>query len=795
MKKSGNPVIGEIGERLFRRAPRFIRSNLTESTEFFLFLHRFSSPCSGQGTPNIVYMSELHALIVDLALILMLAGVTSVLFKWLKQPVVLGYIVAGFIAGPHFTFFPNITDIADINIWAEIGIIVLLFSLGLEFNIKKLLNVGGSALITATFVVVGMMLLGYSAGRLLRFTYLDSLFLGGMLSMSSTTIILKAFTDLGLRKQKFTALVFGVLVVEDLFAVLMMVVLTSIAVNKEFEGSELIGSISNLFFFLICWFTAGVFLLPTVLKKIRKYLNDETLLIVSMGLCLAMVVWASAVGFSSALGAFLMGSILSGTVQAERIEKVLRPVKDLFGAVFFVSVGMLVDPEVLSQYGGPILLLSVVVMGGQILFGTCGMLLSGQSLQTSLKSGFSLAQIGEFAFIIATLGMTLNVIDEFLYPIVVAVSVITTFTTPFFIRSADSAYRILQRILPERIKLILENYSTNALSVQPQNIWKEVIGLYLGKIILYSTLLIAILIVSLRYFLPLIETYVSTGWAVHIAAVLTVLAMSPFLWALSLKKIKSRQLSQLLSQKHGSRVPFILVTLFRILLGIAFLSYFFMQVYSHRIGVLIGLLVFLVLMLFFSKKIQIRAQAIENMFVGNLNEREWRKTGQKNNLVHNLHLAVMEVKTACPFIGRRLIDADIRRLYGVNIVSIKRGNTRIDIPDGDARLFPGDAVSVVGTDEQIRNFLSVVEPEESLGDANDTQTKIRLEKILLSAGSPFVGLKLSETRIREKYACLVIGIERIDGSFADPSGHIRLAESDMLWIVGEKQMIDTIAKA
>lgn len=742
-------------------------------------------------------MSSLHALIVDLALILILAGVTSVLFKWLKQPVVLGYIVAGFIAGPNFTFFPNITDVADINIWAEIGIIVLLFSLGLEFNIKKLLNVGGSALITASFVVVGMMLLGYAVGRLLHFTYLDSIFLGGMLSMSSTTIIIKAFTDLGLRKQKFTSLVFGVLVVEDLYAVFLMVILTSIAVNKEFEGSELVGSVFKLGFFLICWFTVGVFLLPTILTKIRKYLNDETLLIVSMGLCLGMVVLASMVGFSSALGAFLMGSILAGTVLAERIERVVQPVKNLFGAVFFVSVGMLVNPSILTEYWLPILLLSVVVMVGQIFFGTCGMLVSGQSLRISMKSGFSLAQIGEFAFIIATLGMTLKVIDNFLYPIVVAVSVVTTFTTPYFIKLADPAYNALQRALPVRIRLMLENYSTNALSVQKQNVWKEILGLFIGKIVLYSTLLIAILVLSLNYFMPLAMVYLSAEWGMHVVAIITVGAMAPFLWALSVKRVKSRQLTDLLSQKHSNRVPFIFMSLFRILLGVSFLSYFFMQIYSQRIGVVVGLGVFIFLMLFFSKKIQLRALAIETKFVDNLNERELRKTGKKNNLIHNIHLAHMEISPVCPFVGRRLMDANIHQLYGINVVSIKRGNKQINIPNGENRLFPGDIISVVGSDDQIRDFLPVVEPpeEEVAIENDDAADRIALEKIVLPDGSSFIGMKLSETRIRETYSCLVIGIERGDGTFVNPAGNVKLQEADMLWIVGEKQMIGSILKA
>ncbi len=486
-------------------------------------------------------MSHLDPLITDLALILIIAGITTLVFKWLKQPVVLGYIVAGFLCSPHFVFTPNVTDTANINILANIGIIVLLFSLGLEFSLKKLVNVGSSAIITASVIVVGMMMLGYAAGRLLSFDYLDSLFLGAMLSMSSTTIIIKAFTDLNLRKQKFTSLVFGVLVVEDLFAVLSMVFLTSIAVKNKFEGKELLENVLKLSFFLIIWFLVGIYALPTFFKKVKRYLNDETLLIVAMGLCLGMVVFASAAGFSSALGAFIMGSILAGTVQAERIEKVIQPVKDLFGAVFFISVGMLVNPEILYEYALPILLLSVVVIVGQITLGTSGMLISGQPLKIAVQSGFSLAQVGEFAFIIATLGMSLNVIDSYLYPIIVAVSVITTFTTPYFIKLANPAYEKLNTVLPERFRMLLDNYTSNATTSHTRSAWKQILGLYLGKIIFYSTIIGGLMIISLSYFIPWVKNSFGSSWILHIAVLLSILVMSPFIWGLALKRIRNDQ--------------------------------------------------------------------------------------------------------------------------------------------------------------------------------------------------------------------------------------------------------------
>lgn len=736
-------------------------------------------------------MSNLDPLVTDLALILIIAGITTLVFKWLKQPVVLGYIVAGFLCSPHFIFTPNVTDTENLNILANIGIIVLLFSLGLEFSLKKLVNVGSSAIITASVIVLGMMMLGYAVGRLLSFDYLDSLFLGAMLSMSSTTIIIKAFTDLNLRKQKFTTLVFGVLVVEDLFAVLSMVFLTSIAVKNKFEGKELLENVLKLSFFLIIWFLVGIYALPTFFKKVKKYLNDETLLIVSMGLCLGMVVFATAVGFSSALGAFIMGSILAGTIQAERIEKVIQPVKDLFGAVFFISVGMLVNPEILYEYALPILLLSVVVIIGQITLGTSGMLISGQPLKIAVQSGFSLAQVGEFAFIIASLGMSLNVIDSNLYPIIVAVSVITTFTTPYFIKMANPAYEKLNSILPERIKMILDNYASNATTSHTQSAWKQILGLYLGKIIFYSTVIGGLMIISLSYFIPWVKNTFESSWILHVAVLLSILVMSPFIWGLALKRIRNDQLQQIWADKRISHVPVLLMVLLRFSLAIFFIMYFLSQVYSQRIGIFLGGAIILFLLIAFSRKIRSRILRIENTFLENLNERELRKTGKNNNIIHNIHLAQMEIQAGCPFIGQKILDANIHQRYGVNIVSIRRGNSVINIPQSSVRLFPGDIISVVGTDEQIQSFLSVVEKESDIIDNEANSEDVILEKIIIPEDSYLHNRKLSETGIRGK-SCLVVGIERNDGTFVYPSANVVLHASDRIWVVGEKEKIESV---
>ena len=737
-------------------------------------------------------MGGLDSLITDLALILIVAGVVTLLFKKLKQPVVLGYIVAGFLVGPNFGFFPTIVDEADINLWAELGIIVLLFSLGLEFSFKKLFQVGSSAVITALVVVAGMMLVGYGAGRLLSFTYLDSVFLGAMLSMSSTTIIIKAFTDLNLRKKAFANLVFGVLIVEDLFAVVMMVILSSIAVKNSFEGAALIESIAKLVFFLIIWFVVGVAVLPLFLKKACRFLNDETLLVVSMGLCLGMVVLATYVGFSSALGAFVMGSILAGTNEAERIGKVVGPVKDLFGAIFFVSVGMLVSPDALSQYALPICLLSLVVIVGQVFFGTVGMLASGQSLKISMQSGFSFSQIGEFAFIIASLGMSLNVIDKFLYPIVVAVSVITTFLTPYCIRLADPAYGWVEHHLPEKWLTAIDRYSQSRTEIKPHKaVWKEALAQYLWRVVLYSAIIVAIILISKSWFIPLMLD-ILPDWGRAIAAVVTLVAMSPFLWALMVKEV-NMSLIRKLGEGRANRVPLTLMIVFRILLALFFVIYYLSSVHSQRTGVLLGLGIFIVVLILLSKRIQKQFMRIETIFMDNLNERELRKTGRNTSLVSDMHLAYMDANADCPFAGRRLMDSNLRKEYGVNVVSIQRGTKRINIPKGETRIFPGDTIGVIGTDDQIQSLLAVVEGSASTDDESEAK-EVTFTHVVVPDDSPLIGQTSSSLNIRNQNNCLIVGIERADGTFHQPDGQIRFEAHDVIWLAGEPDNIKQLTR-
>lgn len=733
---------------------------------------------------------DIESLITDLAFILLLGAVVTVVFKWIRQPVVLGYIVAGFLASPHFTYLPSVANEANIDFWAQIGIVVLLFTLGLEFSFKKLLSAGGSAVVTALIIVCGMMGVGYCIGYAMGFSTINCLFLGGMLSMSSTTIIIKAFNDLGIRQKKFASLVLAVLIVEDLFAVVMMVILSSIAVNNAVEGEALFMSIAKLVFFLVMWFLVGVFVLPSALNRMRRFLNSETLLVISMGLCLGMAVFSVYCGFSLALGAFVMGSILAGTSYAERIEHVVTPVKDLFGAVFFISVGMMVDPQIIAMYWRPILLLSAAVIVGMIVFGSFGMLVTGQTLRVAIESGFSLTQIGEFAFIIATLGMSLGVLEPSLYPIVVAVSVLTTFTTPMFIKMADPVYNFVEKHLPRRLSFLIDRYQKSATEQQAVGAaWLARLRRQLLRTLLYSILLIAITLVSRQFLLGYLDEYAGE-WSHTLALLITIGAMSPFLLALLMP------LARILTSIKKPDVPTpavgdIVIAVFNTFLSILFVVQDISWLFSMTIGVSVALAALLLIVLIFSTRVRRHMADIETRFMDNLNERELRRKGTNNALVHDLHLAYMTVGFGCPFVGEKLRNSNLRGRYNVNIVSIQRDGVTYAIPGADARLFPGDVIGVVGNDDQLATVLPAV---EAVKNTAPTAADFQLFNIIISPESPLNGKSPRTADIRNNYGALVLAVQRGD-EYIDQNPDLVFAPGDIIWIAGDRARLKPLLRA
>ncbi|MDE6695849.1 MAG: cation:proton antiporter [Muribaculaceae bacterium] len=738
---------------------------------------------SGHGSEE-----NTNGLILDLAWILVLAAIATLVFKKLKQPVVLGYILAGFLASPNFTYLPSISNLENIEVWADLGIVVLMFSLGLEFSFKKLMNSGSSAIITALIIIVGMTLAGFGVGYMLHLNTINCLFLGGMISMSSTTIILKAFTDLGLKQQKFASMVLAVLIIEDLFAVLMLVLLSSFAMGNV-QGSELIFNIAKLSFFLIIWFVVGVYVLPSLLEKLSSYLNSETLLVVSMGLCFSMAAFSVMCGFSLELGAFVMGSILAGTIFAERMEHVITPVKDLFGAVFFISVGMMVQPAVIANYYPQVLILAGVVIVGMIIFGTVGMLVTGQTLKVAMKSGFSLTQIGEFSFIIASLGMGLGVLDASLYPIIVAVSVITIFTTPYFIKLSEPAYKFVERHLPEKLKFLINRYSTQVVDTnETARLWREILGRYLWRVVLYSVILIAIMIACRELLFPLLEGLMPK-WGHLVATIGTLVIMSPFLTALSFTSIKSDQKMKLHSSASFYEVPLIAMSIIRYIIALLFVVYFLTVCYSSLVGWIGGTVSFVIIVVFASSKLMRSFKKMEKKFMNNLNNRENARSGANNNLVRDIHQAYLDIKPQCRFAGDRLKDSGLRSEFGVSVSSIRRGDEFIPLPTGETRLFPGDTLGVIGTDSQIKRLNDEFDKASSQHKESLKHPDIELKSILLTPNSPIIDRPLYETDLRNDYFCMVLLVQRGDTEF-NPTPDTVLEAGDLLWIVGDPSQFD-----
>lgn len=735
---------------------------------------------------------HLPDLIADLGLILAAAGITTLIFKKIKQPLVLGYILAGLLVGPHLDFFPSVTDTKNINIWGEIGVIFLLFSLGLEFSFKKLVKVGGSASVTAIVEVVFMLLIGFSAGKLMGWKTMDSIFLGGILSVSSTTIIIRAFEELGVKHKKFAGLVFGVLIVEDLVAILLLVLLSTLAVSQQFAGSEMLISILKLAFFLVLWFLGGIFLIPSFLKATRKLMNDETMLVVSLALCLLMVLLAVKVGFSPALGAFIMGSILAETTQAEKIEHLTKSVKDLFAAVFFVSVGMLIDPKILIDYSIPIVVVTLATIFGKFLSSSLGALLSGQPLKTSVQSGMSLAQIGEFSFIIATLGLTLKVTSDFLYPIAVAASAITTFTTPYLIKHSEAFYNFLNRILPKKWLDGISRYSSSTAGITTLSDWKILLRSYAFNTVIHSVIIVAVIFLASRYIQPFIaNNFVNGIKSTIISLVVSFIIMAPFLWALSIRRIQKTAYSHLWLNKKYTRGPLIAIEVFRIALGIFFVGFLMYEFFDTWIASGIALALIVLMMFIFSRKLQTFYNKLEKRFILNLNARENQKP---DILPWDTHLTELTVSPESEVVGQTLSSLMIREKFGVNIAMIERGRNNIPTPGRDERLYPNDKLLLIGADDQLAAVKAILEVDipETESEKNFPDKEMTLQKVVVNLESPVYGLSIRNAGIREKAQALIVGIERGSERILNPSSDFTFDNGDIIWIVGNNKKIKEV---
>ena len=762
-------------------------------------------------------MSHLPTIITDLAMILLVAGVTTILFKKINQPLVLGYIIAGFITGPNFTFFPTIADKVNVQAWSEIGVIFLLFALGLEFSFYKLKKVGSTAFVSTAVIISSMLFVGYGVGQLLGWSHMDSIFLGGMLSMSSTAIIIKAFDDLQLREKSFTEVVFGVLIVEDIAGIAMMVILSTIAVaTSGISTGELAMSVARLVFFLVLWFVAGMYLIPTFFKKAQKLMTDETLVVVSIGLCLGMVYLATSLGFSSALGAFIMGSLIAEAPNAEHIEQLIAPIKNLFGAIFFVSVGMMVNPELLADYAVPVAVLVATTILGQLFFSTCGVLAAGQKLHTAVLCGFSLTQIGEFSFILATLGMNLGVTSDFLYPIIVAVSVITTFTTPFFINAAEPAYVKLVSLLPQRFLNWLDRYTDNN-DVKGDQDWKNLLMDYVLHMVIYATLLCAIMLGSSLYLLPYLRDNLQLPYANLIAAGGTLLVMAPLLRAILVNRAGSAELFSILwFKRRANHLPLMILVLGKVLLA-SFSLYF---VFNDLVGIhgilALGAIIVAVYFIASSDWLMGEYLRIESRFLVNLNEKHMRKHreaegGEQGHWFdEELYLAYYKVANDSPIIGKTMKQLAVRQYYGCNVLQMRTPQVTVDMPGGEVTVTKDANFLVIGTEAQLKIMdAAIIQRHLKLhrlwgpvtlrqfmleDHAYAPEQQFLSLAITIDEHSPILGTSLKAADLRHKWSCLVIGLERGAFTIMNPNVDLVFEKNDLLWILGKQNMVNTLIR-
>ena len=752
-------------------------------------------------------MSELPELVQDLALILVVAGFVTLLFKKLKQPLVLGYIVAGFLVSPHMSYTMSVVDKDDIQTWADIGVIFLLFSLGLDFSIKKILKMGASPIIAACTIIFSMMLLGVIVGHSFGWKEMDCIFLGGMVAMSSTTIIYKAFSDMGLTQQGFASTVMSVLILEDILAIVMMVMLSTVASGNSPDGVQLLGSIMKIGFFLVLWFVVGLFAIPLFLRSVRKILNSETLLIVSLGFCCLMAVISTQVGFSAAFGAFVMGSILAETVEADKIIRLVDPVKNLFGAIFFVSVGMLVKPDVIVQYAIPILLLVITILVGQALFGTLGYLLGGQTLKNAMRCGFSMAQVGEFAFIIATLGKSLGVISEFLYPVVVAVSVITTFLTPYMIRAAEPCYNVLVKHLPKRWVRRLTHIQTNSAgeSASTNNLWKVLMKKMIFNTLIYGILSAAVIAIMFSAALPICRNlsikWTGSHWIGNaVCGFLTILFIAPFLRSIVMKQNHSEAFKALWTDRRINRLPLTATILARVLIALSFIFYICNYLTRFKNALMIAVAVGLLILMLLSRWLKKRSITLERLFIQNLQSRdiEAQKQGKKKPLFANhlidrdIHIANLELPDDSLWAGKTLYSLRLRNRFGVHISSILRGSKHINIPNGGTILFPGDKLQAIGNDEQLTKLSKAMKAELQPTITDIEKHEMKLRSFTISKTSPFIGKTLKDSGIRDEYNCMVVGVDEGQKNLTLITPSRCLQAGDVLWVVGEEKDLERI---
>lgn len=758
---------------------------------------------------------HLPAIIQDLANILGVAAVVTLLFRMIKQPVVLGYIVAGVIVGPHTPSLFSVKDVANIQVWAELGVIFLMFSLGLEFSFRRLLRVGMPAVVTGGLQMAVMLFLGAIAARAFGWTNMDAIFLGCMIAISSTTIIVKALEELKLKGKKFSEVVFGILIIEDLAAILMLVALTNIVTTSQIGGLALLVAGGKLALVVGIWFIVGMFLVPRLVRKVSKFGNDEMLTVVAAGLCFILVGVAAYFQYSVALGAFMMGSILAESNEAKRIEHLVQPLRDIFGAVFFVSVGMLLDPNVIMDNLGTVLILSLIIMIGKISSVLSGSLLAGQGLRNSVQTGFSMAQIGEFSFIIAALGMTYGVLSAKVYPIVVAASILTTFTTPYLIKSSLPFAKFLEMRMPPKAQALGNRYGLWLQSMTLDAVTRAQLARAAIKWGLNAVAVMTIFTVAANKLLPWAREHFDPLWvAPLIVWVFAFLLSSPSLWAMmSAFRGQKRANPQSpanpepnVAMQSSASLPFrqrVLVSdsslLISRLMTVGIIGVLSAEYFPAKISAWLTILISALIFMLFRKKFEVYYAWLESRFQAGF-ENTGAESEERNTYFRlapwDAHLVEVKIPTRSFLVGLSLMDLKLRETYGLNVVFIKRGDSNLTVaPRPSERLFPGDRILCFATDEDIERFIN------DLGQDSDAQGDVQSiddyesRCTEIQDHSPYRGISIRRSEIRENFACIIVGLERDGKRLVSPSSDTIFLPRDRIWIVGSRKNVHALLQS
>ncbi len=740
-------------------------------------------------------MTELNPLLLDLALILIVAGIVTIIFRALKQPVVLGYILAGVLTGPYISFIPTATEVSSVEFWGNIGVIFLLFSLGLEFSFKKMKSVGGPGAISV-FAEVGIMFsMGFLVGSIFGWSTIASMFLGAMLSISSTSIIVKTFEFLGIGGKKSSQLTIGTLIFEDLAAILLMVILPTLVISKTFNGQELVSKIFYISIFLLLWFTGGIFFIPSLFKKFKRFLSGETLIVVSLGLCFVMVVITVKADISAALGAFVMGSILSGTLQKESILKLTKPIKDFFGAIFFVSVGMLVDPSVLIHYLPQILVITLTIIIAKPLAAIIGYLFSGQTLKIAIPAAVSLCQIGEFSYILATMGKNLNATPDYLYPIIVSVSILTTFITPYWVKMGDKLYSFIYSHSKESWRVVIDKLGTGNRNLNQQANWSILLKSYSSRVIIYSVWLFAVVIIMSTILFPFLKEIIGERYGDSLVfrvlmLIVTLSIMSPFMWALLKLKDKEGAFDRIWDDAKYARGPLLFMIGLKYFICIIAVSFVISAFITAPSGFVVLIIAAVLVTVVLSSRLKTYYKRIENTFLTNLNSEGGTGFIIPRDMASEMHMEKCEVEPNSFIAGKTIAEIHREKDTGALVIQIERGDLTIDPPPKEQILYPSDTLLLLGSDIQIKSFLMLAEADKSIQHDSDDSIEMKLFQISPQSHSPIIGQNANITNIRENFGVLIIGVEK-DGSddFLRPTSQVIIEPNDTIWVVGAKDKV------